>query len=62
VSGKGAVDEEEARRMAGGTVKWFSEEKGYGFIAPDEGGDDIFVHYTAIEGESGLGPSTRARG
>ena len=37
--------------MAQGTIKWFSDQKGYGFVTPDGSGKDVFVHFSALQGE-----------
>jgi cold shock protein len=39
--------------MAKGTVKWFNEDKGFGFIVPEDGGQDLFVHHTGIKTDGG---------
>lgn len=46
--------------MATGTVKWFNAQKGYGFIQPDEGGKDVFVHISAVE-RAGIGGLTEGQ-
>ncbi len=47
--------------MATGTVKWFNDAKGYGFIAPEDGGKDLFVHHTNIAGSGFKSLSENAR-
>jgi len=45
----GSAEHEGERSMATGTVKWFNASKGYGFISPNSGGDDVFAHFSSIE-------------
>jgi CspA family cold shock protein len=51
LAGPAGHTQEGAIHVPTGTVKWFNDEKGYGFITPDDGDRDLFVHYTGIDGQ-----------
>ena len=49
--GEAVIERKDAEQMANGTVKWFNDAKGFGFITQDDGGPDVFCHHTAIVAE-----------